>query len=120
MWALPGYGDFLEQRNPGMRERMKSMGAPERFEDAVASLRAIPDDQPDTQPHWGLTFAVDDADATASRASELGGQVVVPPFDAPWVRMTIIADPQGATFIASKFVPENRDLSGNAGTTTAA
>jgi hypothetical protein len=24
--------------------------------------------------------------------------------------MTIIRDPQGATFIASKFVPENRDL----------
>jgi hypothetical protein len=24
--------------------------------------------------------------------------------------MTIITDPQGATFTASKFVPENRDL----------
>jgi uncharacterized protein len=36
--------------------------------------------------------------------------VVVAPFDAPWVRMTIIADPQGATFIASKFAPENKDL----------
>ena len=34
----------------------------------------------------------------------------MPPFDAPWVRMTVIADPQGATFIASKFVPENKDL----------
>ena len=120
MWALPGYGDFLEQRNPGMRERMKSMGAPERFEDAVASLRAIPDDQPDTQPHWGLTFAVDDADATASRASELGGQVVVPPFDAPWVRMTIIRDPQGAIFTASKFVPENRDAATSAGAASGA
>jgi predicted enzyme related to lactoylglutathione lyase len=57
-----------------------------------------------------LTFAVDDADATADRAAELGAQVVVPPFDAPWVRMTVISDPQGATFIASKFVPENKDL----------
>ena len=57
-----------------------------------------------------MTFAVDDADATASKAAELGGKVIVPPFDAPWVRMTIISDPQGATFIASKFVPENRDL----------
>jgi uncharacterized protein len=36
--------------------------------------------------------------------------LVAPPFDAPWVRMTIIADPQGATFIASQFRPENRDL----------
>jgi hypothetical protein len=32
--------------------------------------------------------------------------VVVAPFDAPAVRMTVIADPQGATFTASKFVPE--------------
>jgi hypothetical protein len=36
--------------------------------------------------------------------------VVVPPFDAPWVRMTVIGDLQGATFIASRFVAENKDL----------
>ena len=36
--------------------------------------------------------------------------MIVPPMDAPWVRMTVIADPQGATFIANKFVPENADL----------
>ena len=57
-----------------------------------------------------MTFAVDDADAVASRAAELGGQVIVAPFDAPWVRTAVIADPQGATFTASKFVPENKDL----------
>ena len=42
----------------------------------------------------------------AERAAQLGGRVVVPPFDAPWVRMTVITDPQGATFTASKCVPE--------------
>ena len=115
MWALPGYGDFLEQRNPGMRENMAAMGAPERFEDVVASIRPIGGDQGDVPPHWGVTFAVDDADAIAARASELGGQVVVPPFDAPWVRMAIIADPAGATFTASKFEPENKDLTPGAG-----
>jgi hypothetical protein len=26
------------------------------------------------------------------------------------VRMTVLRDPQGATFTASKFVPENKDL----------
>src|SRR5687768_6245442 len=109
-WALPGYGDFLEQRRPGTREGMASMGAPERFEDVVASVAAIPDDQPGVAAHWGLTFAVEDADAIAARAAELGGRVVVPPFDAPWVRMTIVTDPQGATFTASKFVPENKDI----------
>jgi uncharacterized protein len=110
-WALPAYGDFLEERTPGMRENMRTMGAPERFEEVVASVVRIPDDQPDTAPHWGVTFAVDDADEIAARADRLGGWVVVPPVDAPWVRMTVISDPQGATFTASKFVPENRDLS---------
>ena len=110
MWRLPGYGDFLEQSDPGLRKRMAESGAPEGFEDVVASLDPIPDDQPDLPAHWSVTFAVDDADATADKAAELGGEVVVPPFDAPWVRMTVITDPQGATFIASKFVPENKDL----------
>lgn len=110
MWALPGYGDFLEQRNPGMRENMAQMGAPERFEDVVASLNEISDDEPDIRAQWGVTFGVDDADAIAARAAELGGQVIVDPFDAPWVRATIITDPQGATFTASQFVPPNQGL----------
>jgi uncharacterized protein len=118
MWALAGYGDFLEQRTPGMRENMANMGAPERFEDVVAGINVIPEDQPDVPAHWGVTFAVDDADAIAARAAELGGRVDVPPFDAPWVRMTIITDPQGATFTASKFVPENKDLAQSAGAAT--
>jgi predicted enzyme related to lactoylglutathione lyase len=117
-WALPGYGDFLEQRTPGLRENVAAMGAPERFEDVVASVRPIPDDQPDVPAHWGVTFAVGDADAIATRAAELGGRVVVAPFDAPWVRMTIITDPQGATFTASKFVPENKHLAPSAGAAT--
>ena len=110
MWTLPGYGDYLERDDPELRKQMAEVDAPAGFEDVVASLNPIPDDQPDTPPHWGVTFAVDDADAVADTASELGGRVIVPPFDAPWVRMTVIADPQGATFTASKFVPENRDL----------
>ena len=118
MWTLPGYGDHLEQRDPGLRERMADTGAPTGFEDVVASLNPIPDDQPDTPAHWGVTFAVDDADGTARRAEELGGRVVVAPFDAPWVRMTVITDPQGATFTASKFVPENKTLAPAAGAAT--
>jgi uncharacterized protein len=110
MWTLPGYGDHLESFNPGLREQVAEVGGPEGFEDVVASINPIPDDQPDTPPHWSVTFGVDDADATAAKATELGGNVVVPPFDAPWVRMTVINDPQGATFIASKFVAENKDL----------
>jgi predicted enzyme related to lactoylglutathione lyase len=108
MWRLPGYGDFLEQSDPGLRKRItETAAAPAGFEDVVATLNPIADDQPDVPAHWSVTFAVDDADATAQKATELDGQVLVPPFDAPWVRMTVIADPQGATFTASKYVPEN-------------
>lgn len=110
MWTLPGYGDHLEEGDPEMRTRIAEVGAPPGFEDVVASLNPIAHDQPDVPAHWGVTFAVDDADAVAAKTQELGGTVLVAPFDAPWVRMTVIADPQGATFIASKFVPENRDL----------
>jgi uncharacterized protein len=119
-WALPGYGDFLEQRTPGTRENMAQMGAPERFEDVVASVAELGADEADVPSHWGVTFGVDDADAIAARAADLGGRVVVPPFDAPWVRTTIIADPQGATFTATKFVPENKDLSESPGASSAA
>ena len=120
MWTLPGYGDHLEEKNPGLKKGMEEMGAPKGFADVVASMNPIPEDQPDTPPHWSLTFAVDDADAIAAKAQDLGGKVITPPFDAPWVRMGVIADPQGATFVASKFVPENRDLEPQGSTAGAA
>jgi uncharacterized protein len=120
MWRLPGYGEFLEQSDPGLRERMATSGAPEGFEDVVAALNPIADEEPDAPANWSVTFGVDDADATAATAADLGGEVLVPPFDAPWVRMTVIADPQGAVFTASKFVPENRDLNVQAGSAVSA
>jgi hypothetical protein len=78
------------------------------FVDVVASISRIADGQ--AEPRWDVTFATDDADALADRATALGGKVIIPPFDAPWSRMTVIADPQGATFNATKFVPENRHV----------
>jgi predicted enzyme related to lactoylglutathione lyase len=112
MWTLPGYGDYLERDNPDLRKQLAEMGGPGGFEDVVASLNPIPADQTDTPAHWSVTFGVDDANATAEKATELGGTVIAPPFDAPWSRLTIVGDPQGATFIASQFVPENKDLAG--------
>jgi uncharacterized protein len=108
MWRRPGYGDFLAERDPALRERQAAGGAPEGFEDAVAWLIPMTDGQfpEDTPAHWSTTFAVDDADTVAEQAEKLGGKVLAPPFDAPWVRMTVLSDPQGAVFTASKFVPE--------------
>lgn len=111
-WTLPGYGDDLERVTPGLRKMMADAGGPPGFEDVVASIQPIVGDQPDVPAHWSVTFSVADADAIAARAAELGGTVVVPPFDAPWSRQTVIDDPQGARFIASKFAPENKDLTG--------
>jgi hypothetical protein len=110
MWTLPGYGDHLERDNPDLRKQQAEVGAPTGFQDVVATINPIAEDQPGTPASWSVTFAVDDADATAAKATELGGNVIIPPFDAPWVRMTVIGDPQGATFIASTFVPENKNL----------
>jgi predicted enzyme related to lactoylglutathione lyase len=113
MWTLPGYGDHLvREYHSNLRETVAEAGGPPGFEDVVASINEIPADQPDTPPHWSVTFAVDDADAIAARAAELGGTVVVSPFDAPWSRVTILSDPQGAAFIASRYAPENKDLAG--------
>jgi uncharacterized protein len=113
-WTLPGYGDWLErEHHPELRKQMAAAGAPDGFEDVVGGIIPIPADQADTPAHWAVTFATDDTDATAAKAAELGGQVIVPPFDAPWstptytIRMTIVGDPQGATFSASRFIPVN-------------
>src|SRR5918911_561015 len=81
-WTLPGYGDWLErEHHPELRSRMTEAGAPEGFEDVVASIIPIADEQPDTPAHWSVTFATDDADATGKKATELGAPVIVPPFD---------------------------------------
>lgn len=107
MWVLSGYGDHLEEKTPGLKESMKQMGAPDGFLDVVAQINPIDAGDSDTPAHWNVTFGVDDATETAAKAKELGGEVIVEPFDAPWVRLAILRDPQGAMFIAGQFVAEN-------------
>jgi predicted enzyme related to lactoylglutathione lyase len=102
-FSLPGYGAYLLERDPELRGRLDDDSAPEGFEDAVAWFVPVEDD--DTQPHWSITFSVADADITADKAAALGGTVLAPPFDVPYVRMTVISDPQGAVFTASKYTP---------------
>ena len=48
-------------------------------------------------PHWNCYVTVEDADASAARAAELGATLVAPPFDVfDAGRMAAFADPQGA------------------------
>jgi predicted enzyme related to lactoylglutathione lyase len=57
--------------------------------------------QDDGPARWSVDFWVTDADELAARAPELGGSVVVPPFDSIPKRQAVLADPFGAVFSVS-------------------
>ncbi|MGI9033917.1 MAG: VOC family protein [Acidimicrobiales bacterium] len=49
-------------------------------------------------PAWSVWFAVDDCDASATRVSESGGSILMPPADMDFGRGAVVADPQGGVF----------------------
>ena len=64
-----------------------------------ADVGAITGAMPGVPNHWGVYFMVESADASAARARELGGNVMMEPFDIPDAgRMSVIGDPQGPVF----------------------
>ena len=51
------------------------------------------------QPFWQSYFTVDDADASTARAKDLGGNLIMGPFDVfDSGRMSVLQDPTGAVF----------------------
>ena len=52
----------------------------------------------DMPSHFMTYFRVEDCDASAAKAAELGGVVCVPPTEIPPGKFSVIDDPQGATF----------------------
>ncbi|MBJ6723546.1 VOC family protein [Geomesophilobacter sediminis] len=55
---------------------------------------------------WGVYVTVADVDATAARAVELGGKLLVAPRDIPKVgRFCVIEDPQGGVVSAITYLP---------------
>jgi predicted enzyme related to lactoylglutathione lyase len=85
MWHVPGYVGG-EPNQPVAR-------------DVVATMLP-PNDAP---PHWSVDFWVHDVDETAAKAAELGGSVVVPPYEPlPGFKQAVLADPSGASFSVSK------------------
>ena len=107
MWRVKGYGDFLAERDPEIRERQDADGAPDGFADAVALLNPAPDDS--TAAYWSVTFAVADANAAFDRAIELGARVITPLFDTDYTRMGTVEDPQGAALNLSQYRPPSPD-----------
>ena len=63
----------------------------------IGGIMAIPSQAAGTPPHWGTYVTVDDVDATARKAQELGAKTIVPLTDIPNVgRFYTFQDPQGA------------------------
>jgi uncharacterized protein len=88
LWRLPGYVGGEPEQPVGR--------------DVIATMAPMDDDT--AVPHWSVDFWVDDVDAVAEKAAQLGGDVVVPPYDIPVasLRQAVLADPQGAAFSVTK------------------
>lgn len=52
--------------------------------------------------HWMTYFGAEDADGLVGRVTAAGGTVNVEPWDSPFGRMAVLADPQGAVFMISQ------------------
>jgi predicted enzyme related to lactoylglutathione lyase len=74
--------------------------------DVVGVMTATAGDPagPEVPPHWNVNLRVDDADAVAAHAAELGGTVLMAPMDTPGLRSAVLVDPQGAAFSISQLV----------------
>jgi predicted enzyme related to lactoylglutathione lyase len=77
-------------------------------EETMAGMMAMPAEVAEMgiPPHWMAYTTVEDVDAAATKAAELGGKILKAGFTVPNVgRMAMLADPQGAPFAV--FTPDN-------------
>ena len=95
--ACKFYGDLLGWTY----SRMENPGAPPYFvinngEAQIGGITSLMGG-PNMPPMWGCWITVADVEASAGRAAELGGAVLMGPADIPEVgRFAVIRDPQGA------------------------
>lgn len=97
-WQPEPFGDSTMFRLPGYVGGEPGQPVPR---DVVAVMTPTTHGVP---PHWNVNFWVADTDATAAQAAQLGGSVLLAPFDTPGFRSAVLADPQGAVFSISKLV----------------
>lgn len=72
----------------------------------VGGIMGMPPGAEGVSPHWGAYITVDNVDATAKKAEELGARIIVPPMDIPKVgRFCTLSDPQGAVISIITYVP---------------
>jgi uncharacterized protein len=95
-WTTEAFGPAAMFRLPGF---FGGEPAQPVSREVVAVMIPADDGAP---AHWGVDFWIDDADAAAARAPELGGQLLAGPYDTPTHRQAVLADPAGATFTVSQ------------------
>jgi predicted enzyme related to lactoylglutathione lyase len=77
-------------------------------DEEIGGIVAIQNPQEADVAYWTPYITVENVDATARRAQELGGTVLVPPTDVPDVgRYSVIQDPQGAEFSVIRYAAES-------------
>ena len=65
--------------------------------DAAAAYTLDAEQQAGIPPHWAIYVCSNDAEATAKRCAELGGEIILPAFDVYDLgRMAVLKDPAGA------------------------
>jgi predicted enzyme related to lactoylglutathione lyase len=68
-------------------------------EDMIGGVPPASDRDPHAPPHWLPYFLVADCDASTEKAKEMGARIYVPPTSIdPTLRLSVVADPQGAVF----------------------
>jgi uncharacterized protein len=95
LFRLPGYVGG-EPRQPVSREVVAAMGRAQGGE----------------APRWSADFWVDDVDAVARTATDLGGATIVEPFPTPVGTTAVLADPSGVAFSVSTVPAVAREASG--------
>ncbi len=90
-----GWGAKSSPMGPGQPEYTEWTLNGESVGGAMPMQAAIPAQVP---THWLPYFQVENADRSAARVTELGGQVLTGPHDFPGGRFAVVSDPHGATF----------------------
>jgi uncharacterized protein len=92
-WTASEFGPATMFHQPGFVGGEPQQPVPR---DVIAAM------MPAEQAAWGVDFWVDDVDAAAARAVELGGSVISPPGDSGVGRAALLADPAGAVISISR------------------
>ena len=85
-----GWAPHTAADEPGFR--YTTLGEGEAMQAGIMDFSSFPDESPRA---WHVDFEVEDADATAALATELGGTVVDEPEDTPYGRLATLTDPTG-------------------------